>query len=648
MTTGDLIPFVLVASFVCGLTRAGILYPRESESREVKSLDGIWNFKLPITDRDAIQAFNEKWFLRELKDSGPTIPMPVPSSYNDLTQLKEIRDYVGVVWYDRTFFVPTSWSENQRVWLRFGSVCYAAQVWLNGHLAMSHEIGHLPFVEDVTQYLKFGQENLITVAVDNVLLQTTVPQGYISELVIRNRSTLHQSYTFDFFNYAGIDRPVLLYTTPEMYIDDVTVSTDVDNGNGVIYFEVDYRGVVESDLMAAACKVVLLDKEGHEIGAIENCAGKFTIISPNLWWPFLMHPSPGYLYQLRVELSDIDNTIRDIYRLPVGIRKLTWSSNQVHINGHPLYIRGVGKHEDSDIRGKGLDLPLVVKDFNLLQWLGVNTFRTSHYPYAEEIMDMADSMGIMVIDECPSVNTEIYSDTLRQKHERSLTELFHRDKNRPSVIMWSLSNEARTQIAAADNYFRQVSEHMRSLDVTRPITMVLARRPNEDKTGQYLDVILFNRYNSWYTNTGETDIIYQNVIEEAQKWHYKYDRPVIMAEYGADAVAGLHIYPESVWSEEFQIVMMEEHFKAFDYLRAQKFFIGEMIWNFADFQTAQTTGRVGGNKKGVFTRQRQPKGSAFVLRRRYLELAYEIENVPLPANLYTYTSRLNITVIGNS
>lgn len=128
MTTGDLIPFVLVASLFCGLARAGILYPRESESREVKSLDGIWNFKLPITDRDAIQAFNEKWFLRELKDSGPTIPMPVPSSYNDLTQLKEIRDYVGVVWYDRTFFVPTSWSENQRVWLRFGSVCYAAQV----------------------------------------------------------------------------------------------------------------------------------------------------------------------------------------------------------------------------------------------------------------------------------------------------------------------------------------------------------------------------------------------------------------------------------------------------------------------------------------------------------------------------------------
>ena len=111
----------------------GILYPRESETREVKSLDGIWNFKLSPKS-DSVQAYKEKWFSKELKESGgTTIPMPVPASYNDITTFKEIRDFIGVVWYDRKFFVPGSWSENQRIWLRFGSVCYSTMVVSNNN-----------------------------------------------------------------------------------------------------------------------------------------------------------------------------------------------------------------------------------------------------------------------------------------------------------------------------------------------------------------------------------------------------------------------------------------------------------------------------------------------------------------------------------
>ena len=113
----------------------GILYPRESETREVKSLDGIWNFKLSPKS-DSVQAYKEKWFSKELKESGgTTIPMPVPASYNDITTFKEIRDFIGVVWYDRKFFVPGSWSENQRIWLRFGSVCYSTMVVSNNNFS---------------------------------------------------------------------------------------------------------------------------------------------------------------------------------------------------------------------------------------------------------------------------------------------------------------------------------------------------------------------------------------------------------------------------------------------------------------------------------------------------------------------------------
>jgi beta-glucuronidase len=174
--------------------------------------------------------------------------MPVPSSYNDITTDWKIRDHVGLVWYDRKFFVPKSWYQIGRIWLRFGSVSYASQVvstckvqvfsterelqWINGQLVMSHEIGHLPFLGEVTNFLKFGKENLITVACDNTLLSDTVPQGKVEEI---ESGRLVQSYTFDFFNYAGIDRPVTLYTTPKNYIDDISVVTDIDGDVGKIY-----------------------------------------------------------------------------------------------------------------------------------------------------------------------------------------------------------------------------------------------------------------------------------------------------------------------------------------------------------------------------------------------------------------------------
>lgn len=103
---------------------------------------------------------------------------------------------------------------------------------------------------------------------------------------------------------------------------------------------------------------------------------------------------------------NINNTLTDTYDQLFGIRALTWDSDSLKINGKPVYLRGFGRHEDSDIRGKGLDLPLIIRDYNLIRWIGANAYRTSHYPYAEEIMDLADSTGIMIIDEVPAVNTK--------------------------------------------------------------------------------------------------------------------------------------------------------------------------------------------------------------------------------------------------
>nr|CAD7394812.1 unnamed protein product [Timema cristinae] len=473
------------------ISSGGILYPQESESRDVRTLDGVWNFRLS-PESDPLVGFREHWYNKELRQTGETIPMPVPASYNDITQDKAIRDHVGLVWYDRSFFVPDTWrQQGLRVWMRFGSVSYAAQVWVNGQLVMSHEIGHLPFQRDIASVLKYGSKNLVTVAVDNTLLETSIPQGQLSETYTTNNSfgylilnyvslfitiltfrdngtQITQSYTFDFFNYAGIHRHVHLYTTPQVYIDDISVRTSITGNTGrsfhlfpcvkprhignnsevvgtcnegkgqnteendgdeicrekttndikkemeladnrkcasVIEYNVSYNGYDQS-YSSPLCFVDLLDREGKFVARdITTLAGRIEIDSPRLWWPYLMDSEPGYLYTLQVRLASPQLGTKDVYRLPVGIRTVKWNNTSLLINGRTLYLRGFGKHEDSDIRGKGLDYSLVAKDYNLIKWIGANSFRTSHYPYAEEIMDFADRQGIVVINECPSVDT---------------------------------------------------------------------------------------------------------------------------------------------------------------------------------------------------------------------------------------------------
>ncbi|XP_052132709.1 beta-glucuronidase, partial [Frankliniella occidentalis] len=388
--------------------------------------------------------------------TGEVIPMPVPASYNDVTTERYIRDHVGVVYYDRTFFVPANWDAgSSRVWMRFGSVHYAAKVWINGHLVMMHEIGHLPFEKEITSKLRFGAKNRVTVEVDNTLYQQSIPQGRLVEINTDMGPKTVQTYTFDFFNYAGIHRPVYLYTTPHTYLDDMTITTDVDGSTGYINYALVLGGVTSRE--TPRIQIDVLDADGNFVYSHtdhDGLKGRIEVPDARLWWPYLMDPDPGYLYTLQVRVTGHIWGHDDVYRQPVGIRTVEWTNSSVLINGKPIYIRGFGKHEDGNIRGKGLDYPTLVRDFNLFKWVGGNAFRTSHYPYAEEIMDFADRMGIMVIDECPSVDTENYSPTLLQKHKDSLGELIRRDKNRPSVIMWSVANEARTQLADADAYFK--------------------------------------------------------------------------------------------------------------------------------------------------------------------------------------------------
>ncbi|XP_077596730.1 beta-glucuronidase [Stigmatopora nigra] len=623
--------FLVPMSFC--LAGTGMLFPRESSSREVKDLSGLWSFRADKSP-NRNQGFEQAWYKSRLAETGPVIDMPVPASYNDITQDPTLRDFIGWVWYDREVVVPTRWvtDEGTRVVLRVGSAHYYSVVWVNGVKVTEHNGGHLPFEAEISSVVRGspGSPCLITIAVNNTLTLETLPPGtiqFFNDPTKYPKGFFVQNINFDFFNYAGIHRPVLLYTTPKTYINDITVVTDFLDSTGLVQYKISVQNAAD-----VTFKVTLTDKDRHCVASSSEPYGVLKFTDVQLWWPYLMHENPAYLYTLEVHMMAVDQSgaYTDVYTLPVGIRTVRVTTTQFLINNKPFYFHGVNKHEDSDIRGKGFDWPLIVKDFNLMKWLGANSFRTSHYPYAEEILQMCDRHGIVVIDECPGVGIKdirSFGNVSLSHHLDVMDELVRRDKNHPSVVMWSVANEPASEMTPAEFYFKTLITYTKELDPTRPVTYITDSNYARDRGAPYVDVICVNSYFSWYHDPGHLEVIPIQLNTQFENWYGKYQKPIIQSEYGADTVPGFHNDPPVMFTEEYQNAVLQSYHSVFDQKR-KKYVIGELIWNFADFMTVQGVTRVLGNKKGVFTRQRQPKAAAFVLKERYWRLANETGKIP--------------------
>ncbi|MCZ0856746.1 beta-glucuronidase [Actinomyces israelii] len=584
---------------------------RQSVSRDIRSLDGVWRFQLDAGEDVGLE---ERWFDAPL--SAPR-PMPVPASYNDVTTDVEVHDHVGLAWYERDVVVPGRLGDD-RLLLRFGSVTHRARVWVDGTEVATHTGGYLPFEADITDLVEAGGTFRLTVAVDNRLTWQTLPPGYLTE---DSRGRRVQRYYHDFFNYAGIHRSVSLYTRPAVAVSDVTVTTGYEGTTGRVSYAVAAEG-------ASEVSVVVLDAEGREVGRARGARGEVAIPDVTLW-----RPGRGYLYTLEVHAD------ADVYPQRFGVRTVEVRDSQLLINGEPFYFRGYGRHEDSLIRGKGHDDVLMVHDFELMEWQGANSFRTSHYPYAEEVMDHADERGLVVIDETAAVGLNVgiaagilggqsqptfcperADEATREAHAAQIRELIARDRNRPSVVLWSIANEPETHTEASRTYFEPLVRVAREADPTRPVgyANVMLSTPDKERIIDLFDVVMLNRYYGWYVDNGNLDDAEAHLRAEIDGWlALAPGKPILFTEYGPDTMPGIRDVFRRPWSEDFQVDMLSMHHRVFDDYDE---IIGEQMWNFADFQTATGIVRVAGNKKGMFTRARDPKQNAFVVRERWLAM----------------------------
>jgi beta-glucuronidase len=589
-----------------------MLRPQDTATRERRSLTGLWRFKLD----GAGEGRSAEWFKRPLANARE---MAVPASFNDVAADPAVRQYFGDVWYQTTARVPRGW-DGQRIVLHFESATHRATAWVNDAEVVSHEGGYTPFEAEVTEHVQAGEEARITVVVNNSLSFQTMPPGVVEDTPDGRRLR----YFHDFFNYAGIHRPVWLYTTARAHLTDLTVVTGLEGANGAVEYRAEAR-----DADGAEVRVVLRDADGVEVATGTGASGTLTVENVHRW-----APGDGYLYDLEAQLAGGDGELLDSYHQSVGVRTVAVDGIRFLINGEPFYFTGFGKHEDLPVIGKGHNDAFLVHDFELLKWVGANSFRTSHYPYAEAVLDYADRQGIVVIDETAAVGLNVnlsvddpdargsttfsperVNDQTREVHVQAIRELVARDKNHPSVVLWSIANEPESDTEGAERYFEPLFPLTRELDPTRPVGFanLLTAPYGKCRVSQFGDVVMLNRYYGWYLNTGDLEAAEAVWEDELRGWA-KEGKPIIVTEYGADTYPGLHSLVPEPWSEEYQVAYLEMNHRVFDRFDAV---VGEHVWNFADFATISGIGRVGGNKKGVFTRDRQPKAAAHVLRRRW-------------------------------
>lgn len=554
-----------------------MLYPKSSKCRDLYNLNGIWLFK----------TVNEEYLpVSPIADASP---MAVPASMNDVVTDKRVKDHVGKVLYETTFSIPVREDRGYR--LRIGATSHKCEVYLNGEKIGEGINGYYPIDLSLDN---LQEENRLSVVIDNRLTFQTLPVGKVE-----NGKQIIQH---DFYNFTGIHRDVLIYSVPKKYIRDIQIKTVVNGDYSLVSVAVD------TDCERIVCKVK--DKNGDVVAS--GGVGLLKIASPHTW-----SPENPYLYTLSVE------TECDKYEERFGIRKVEVKGKEFLLNDKPVYFKGFGMHEDFFILGKGNNTALNVRNFELLKWVGANSIRTSHYPYSEEIMRLADEYGILVIDEVPAVGMNWWRDNFtpdrinddtQKLHKELVERLWARDKNHPSVVMLSVANEAGTHELASREYFRGVIERARQV-CDLPITIVEFTKFDEIcQVGDLVDVIGLNRYYGWYYDHGDLSVVCKDMKTELDKWYEGFKKPIIVTEFGADTIEGLHACPSESFSEEFQKEYLEENCKAFDEC---DFCIGEHVWNFADFKTKQGLTRIRGNRKGVFTKDRQPKLAAHYLKGRW-------------------------------
>jgi beta-glucuronidase len=507
--------------------------------------------------------------------------LDVPGDWN--SQKDSLFYYEGLLWYQRDF----TWhpKPHTHVFLHFGSVNYAAHIFVNGQHVCDHEGGFTPFDCDITSSAKDG-DNFIVAAVDNQRTVDRVP-------------TLRS----DWWNYGGITRSVSLVEVPDTYIDDYSLQLKRGTQNQLDGY-VHLTGADAGTHVALRIPDLRIEKD-----AVTDTNGRaefsFAASGLELWSPD--HPRL-YAINLHVGADDLKDDI--------GFRTVEVQGDQILLNGKPIFLRGISYHDEAPFRsGRSWSNKDAETMLGWVRELHCNFVRMAHYPHTENETRLADRMGILAWEEVPVYWAIDWTNphTLDvAKHQ--LWELIRRDHNDPSVIMWSLSNET-PESPERNAFIHQLAVEARAQDPTRLITSAIVTHFKgttatlDDPLGQDLDVLGYNEYIGWYMGTADTIPDYT--------WQNPMGKPVIISEFGADAKAGLHGPATNKFTEEYQDYVFHQQFLMLDKI---PFLRGTTPWVLMDFRSPSRLLpgiQANYNRKGLISDKGEKKKAFYALQDYY-------------------------------
>lgn len=569
----------------------------EVYAREKQSLDGKWHYIVDPTENGYYdyrrQPYKDEaesaYFSNTVpRDKGHRVEydfskspvIMVPGDWN--SQINELLWYEGTVWYQRSFnFQPV---KGNRTFLYFGGANYETTVYVNGQQAGHHIGGFTPFSLEVSSLLEPG-ENDIVVKVDNTRRREAVP-----------------TVAVDWWNYGGITRSVYLVQVPQTYIADYALQM---SGNGD-----ELRGYVRVERARAGAEItVRIPELNIEEKLTTNDDGIADIILRPRRLQRWTTSNPKR-YEVTFTLG------RDQITDHIGFRTISVEGQDILLNGEKIFLKGICAHEENPMEGRR---SYSEEDAHMLmRWmkeLNGNFIRLAHYPHNEHVPRIAEEEGILLWEEIPVYWTIDWENEQTLDNARTqLSELIRRDKNRASVILWSMANE--TPVSEPRNDFlRTLATQARELDTTRLITAALemhqedGRRILDDPFGEYLDVISFNQYHGWYG--GDPDDF------ASLEWEIRYDKPVLMSEWGGGALYGYHADEETVWSEEYQAHLYSETLEGVENIPGLS---GMTPWILTDFRSprrplAQVQDYW--NLKGIISRGGHKKMAFYILQAFY-------------------------------
>ncbi|MCL2084780.1 MAG: glycoside hydrolase family 2, partial [Oscillospiraceae bacterium] len=438
--------------------------------RPKESLNGVWRYAVDQYDT----CLRTRWFsARESDAEGRPLPLDfsfdawetikVPSCWN--TQSEKLFLYEGTVVYTRTFSYKNR--GEKRVFLKFGGVNYQAAVFVNQTYMGMHLGGSTPFYVEITGVAQ--AENRIVAVVNNTRRPSNVPCD-----------------NTDWFNYGGIYRGVELLRLPSAFIREFSAGLEPGSDFGRIYAGVRIDGARSG---AAALRIPEL---GIEAGIdVQNGAGSVSIAArPELW-----SPENPKLYDVTVEFEN------DVLTEKIGFREIRARGRDILLNGKSVFLKGVCAHEDSVLNGKSVTESEILENYAAAKEMNCNFMRLAHYPHSEQAARLADETGMLLWEEIPVYWTidfdsaDTYADAQNQ-----LAELIARDRNRASVIIWSVGNENADTDARLE-FMGRLADKARELDGTRLLSAACnvdqERLVINDRLAERLDVVGVNEDYGW-------------------------------------------------------------------------------------------------------------------------------------------------------